>query len=313
MGELRAPGACILVFLVVVTTGCSTHTQSDTGAVSPSTEVAQTSEVSAERPSAWEGLVNPPPDIATGREQLSDEALFQDLMDNHWIRIFPTGGRNVGGPQFFKYIYENLATNHDLFLRYSQFYCGVSGSIVRPRGERRAPYDIVKIKAADGSCVLGKYYRCCWPCSCDIMKHARAEEVRVTLPLDPNQTTDSVYVLTIGDPCAKCNESPCPDLPPEVTAYQCKDGATANGLRVKDGQLTTGKEGRLVFAVLHEAAPASESEDEVSSDLMARCTPRINATTDDLKEMGGMGNIFVDVALVNSEETPTNSFEDLCE
>ena len=84
-------------------------------------------------------------------------------------------------------------------------------------------------------------------------------------------------------------------------------------MRVKDGQLTTGKEGRLVFAVLHEAAPASESEDEVSSDLMARCAPRINATTDDLKEMGGMGNIFVDVALVNSEETPTSSFEDLCE
>ena len=35
---------------------------------------------------------------------ISDEELFLDLRENHWIKIFPDGGRNSGGPQFFKYI-----------------------------------------------------------------------------------------------------------------------------------------------------------------------------------------------------------------
>ncbi len=82
----------------------------------------------------------------------TDEALFTDLLDNHWARIFPNGERNVGGPQFFKYIYEQLATSHDLFRRYSRFYCGVSGAIVRPSDRGR--YDLVTIKDNEGRCVV---------------------------------------------------------------------------------------------------------------------------------------------------------------
>ena len=100
--------------------------------------------------------------MGSKRETHDDVALFRDMMDNHWSRIFPNGGRNAGGPQFFKYIYERPATSHDLFKRYSRFYCGVSGSIVKPGGER---YDVVKIKDAKGQCIVGKYHRCCWPCS----------------------------------------------------------------------------------------------------------------------------------------------------
>ena len=183
----------------------------------------------------------------------SDAALFEDLLDNHWSRIFPNGRRNVGGPQFFKYIYERLATDHNLFKRYSKFYCGVSGAIVRPRDGDVGRYDTVKIKDENGECVIGKYFRCCWPCVCDIMKHARAEAVTVQLPLDETQTEETYWVLTMGDPCHRCEASPCPDLPPEVQAYQCQNGITANGLRVHNGQFTTGAEGRLVFALLHDA------------------------------------------------------------
>jgi hypothetical protein len=241
----------------------------------------------------------------------TDEALFRDLLDNHWARIFPNGGRNVGGPQFFKYIYERLATSHDLFKRYSRFYCGVSGAIVRPSDRGR--YDLVKIKDNEGRCVVGKYYRCCWPCLCDIMKHARVEQATLRLPNDPSGQEETYWVLTIGDPCHRCASSPCPDLPPEVTTYACKDNVTSNGLRVSEGRLTSGNSGRLVFALLHDAAPADQTDEVVTADLMTRCTPRINASPEALKAMGGMGNIFVDVARVNSDETITNTFDDLCE
>ena len=79
------------------------------------------------------------------------------------------------------------------------------------------------------------------------------------------------------------------------------------------GQLTSGP-GRLVFALLHDAAPADQTEEDVSAEaLEAMRTPRINATPEELDAMGGMGNIFVELARVNSDEVLTNSLDDLCE
>ena len=244
------------------------------------------------------------------RRAATDKELFGDLIDNHWKKIFPLGGRNVGGPQFFKYIYERLATNHDLFQRYNRFYCGVSGSIVSPN--RPKTYDVVKAKGVNGECIYGRYHNCCWPCSCDLMKYARAERVSITFEQDPEQKTRDYYVLTIGDPCYRCEALPCPDLPPEVTTYACQGGATANGLRVKDGRLTNDKDGRLVFALL-ETLDVDTSTLTVDADLMKICGPRFNASPAELDSMGGMGNIFVNVARVNSDETMKNSVLDLCE
>jgi hypothetical protein len=258
-------------------------------------------------PSSTGGLLAP---VVETQDNTTDEALFEDLLDNHWARIFPNGDRNVGGPQFFKYIYEQLATSHDLFKRYSRFYCGVSGAIVRPSDE--AQYELVKIKNNAGRCVVGKYYRCCWPCACDIMKYARVEQATLRLPNDPSGQEETYWVLTIGDPCYRCASSPCADLPAEVTTYECKDNVTSNGIRVSEGRLTNGP-GRLVFALLHDAVPADQVDEAMMADLMARCTPRINASPEELKAMGGMGNIFVEVARVNSDETLTNTLDDLCD
>ncbi|MEM6732432.1 MAG: hypothetical protein AAF658_12815 [Myxococcota bacterium] len=238
----------------------------------------------------------------------SDQELFDDLMQNHYIRIFPFGGRNSGGPQFFEYIYEHLATSHALFERYNRFYCGVSGSIIKP--ERRNASDVVKVKASDGSCVVGTYHRCCWPCDCDVMKFARAEKVSISLPNDPTGVARDYYLLTIADPCAKCDSSPCPEFPREVTAYRCEAYRTANGLRVKDGRLTREPDGRLVFAMLHDASPASQAS--VDSRLVAKCMRRINADPAELKRLGGMGNIFVNLALIGDETVYDNSPADLC-
>ena len=145
------------------------------------------------------------------------------------------------------------------------------------------------------------------------MKHAQVEEVDLKLPLDESDSIQTYWVLTIGDPCHRCTQSPCSDLPPEVSTYECRDGITANGLRVHNRQLTDGPNGRLVFALLHDAARGTETERTVSDELLTRCAPRINATPSELKEMGGMGNIFVDVALINTADTPSNTFDDLCD
>ena len=145
------------------------------------------------------------------------------------------------------------------------------------------------------------------------MKHARAEPVTLTLPKDQTEEKATYWVLTIDDPCGRCTALPCPELPPEVTAYDCNGGVTQNGLRVKDGQLATGKEGRLIFAVLLDAKPANETTATVDVDLMRMCQRRIDATPAVLDTLGGMGDIFVKLALVNTDETFTNSNADLCE
>ena len=276
--------------------------------------VVQSNSMSSETKGDKTNIVqNKIPSISSdiGETNISDEELFLDLRENHWIKIFPNGGRNAGGPQFFKYIYENLATSHDLFQRYNKFYCGVSGSIVYPGNEER--YDIVKVKDMNGQCVVGEYRRCCWPCSCDVMKHARAESVEIQLPNDPNLEVADYWVLTIGDPCHKCDDMPCEDLPEEVTGYQCKDGHTQNGLRVFQGKLTTEREGRLVFAMLHNVDTQNLTSSSVPSELLNACQPRINANPIELQNMSGMGNIFVDLSLINSSEHYSNNNDDLCQ
>ena len=68
--------------------------------------------------------------------KIDEMALFDEMMKNHYSKIFPNGNRNSGGPMFFKYIYENLASNHAEFMAYNKFYCGVSGSIIMPNRQK---------------------------------------------------------------------------------------------------------------------------------------------------------------------------------
>ncbi len=200
---------------------------------------------------------------------------FDRLMSQFNV-IFPSkngrGNRNAGGPQFYKFISE-MGLSIEEFKLYNQFYCGVSGSPIDPN--RTNIVKNISVKTLDGNEIVGSYYHCCWPCLCDIMKYARVEEHTITLS-DGDYTHN---VLTIEDPCQKEEK-----IPQSVTAYQC-NGITENGIRTSSG--------RLIFALLHEALPDDSLEFSTN-----QCQERMNTDPDDLR--GGMGDIFVKLAIINN-------------
>ena len=56
------------------------------------------------------------------------QTLFDNFIREHFSVIFPNGGRNAGGPQFYEYIVNTLNLDKEHFKLYNQFYCCVSGS-----------------------------------------------------------------------------------------------------------------------------------------------------------------------------------------
>jgi hypothetical protein len=234
------------------------------------------------------------------------ENLFSDLLENHYDKIFPNNAnRNSAGFRFFKYIYDNLATSNELFDIYNQFYCAVSGSIVSP--SRPNNYDILKVNDNNNNCVYGKYYRCCTPCNCDIMKYATVIDVNLEIPKNSGKFY-SKKLLTIGDPCI--DES---KLPPQLdkNVFRCKNNLLEKGYRVNKDNVLTENEGRLVIGVLYPLEE-NESKDMVqrSLNICLSGTKRLLNSPDELRY--GMGDIFVKLALINNNKNYTNTISDLC-
>lgn len=204
---------------------------------------------------------------------------YKKLMEN-FNTIFPNRNRNAGGPQWFKYIVDMNLNKNDFEL-FNSFYCGVSGSPVDP--ERGKVFDHVIVKDLENNDIYGKYYRCCWPCLCDIMKYARVDKYDIVLD-DDKVTYD---VLTIEDPC--CNES---KIPKSVTSYKCKNGKTQNGVYSRNG--------RLIFALFYDTINLKDKDNrhykDNISDVLERCSERMNTEPDKLR--GGMGDIFVNLSLI---------------
>ena len=209
---------------------------------------------------------------------------FKNLMNN-FETIFPKNNRNAGGVQFYHYIYNNRnMLTKDLFMLYNTYYCGVSGSPVDPK--RGNTYDIIEVSNNDNTKkYVGKYYRCCWPCLCDVMKYAKAEVFTVELSDGPHEH----IVLVIDDPCYKEDK-----IPKDVSSFDCENDITLNGIRSDSG--------KLIFAVLHEHTEYS-NEDDYSEEhkvnlkkVKDKCRERMETEPDDL--MGGMGDIFAKLATI---------------
>ena len=225
--------------------------------------------------------------------------LYQNLQKN-WLMIFPNSNRNAGGVQFFNYIYNNMNLTKKEFDICNKFYCGVSGSVILPENilSKNGAKSFVMIKHIDGGFVCGFYYRCCWPCACDIMNHnlVLAEDINLKLKDGEYKYT----VLTIPDPCKKSivvdNKEVLPN--PEdktkewgiVSSFKCKNKLTSNSYKTKNN--------RLVFAVLFNSKKCKLSEYKNSkyfdNSLYQKCQERKDPSSD-LKNWG-MGDVFIKLA-----------------
>lgn len=227
------------------------------------------------------------------------EETFSNLQ-SHWNKIFPDGNRNSGGVQFFKYIVSELNPSIEEFNMYNKFYCGVSGSIVMPqRIINNSAHDFVRIKHINGKYYCGNYYRCCWPCSCDIMNE-NLSVLAEDLTLNLRDGNLNITVLTINDPCANSKiinnietlTDPSDSNKPwnQVSSFKCQNKSTSNGYKTNSG--------RLVFAVLFDAKECSLDEYKMDNfynkELNENCLKRKNK--DDPLSNWGMGDIFINLA-----------------
>ena len=216
--------------------------------------------------------------------------VFNNFMDNHYSTIFPDGGRNAGGPMFYHYFVNNMNLDRDHFKLYNQFYCGVSGSIVSPNRSGGNISNHVVLEDISGDQWFGKYYRCCVPCLCDIMRYAKVEKHTVQLTDGPYEH----HVITIDDPCSNPT-----NIPPQVSSFTCSNGMTFNGERTSSG--------RLIIAVLY--GPDENPEEPIHYDSTVHtidgdqyCNGRICQDPTELQ--GGMGDIFVLLSLAGNNNTP---------
>lgn len=240
------------------------------------------------------------------KETFNDNnALFDDLMNNHYQQIFPNNAnRNAAGYRFFQYIYDNLATDERLFDIYNTFYCAVSGSIVSPSNQNN--FDIIKVSDLNGNCVVGRYYRCCTPCNCDIMKYAKVVATNIEMPKNSGNYIVR-NLLTIGDPCVNENQIP---QGIDRNVFTCQNNLISNGYHVHNNRLTK-ENGRLVIGILYPL----QANDNINTDQsVSMCTGnndgRFFQSPNNLRY--GMGDIFVKLALVNNDKVYNNNLSDLC-
>ena len=200
-------------------------------------------------------------------EGFTDRELYENLMNDFSI-IFPDRNRNSGGPQFYHHI-VSMNPSIEEFIKYNTFYCAVSGSPIDPDSEGISDYIIVN--GLDNKTYYGKYYRCCWPCSCDIMRDNLVLVEDFTLSLRDVDYTHKV--LTINDPCLYEDR-----IPSEITCFECENDMTQNGIHTDSG--------RLIIGILHDA---EEYEYQDIDDIISICNTRNSTPIDELR--GGMGDI----------------------
>ena len=216
------------------------------------------------------------PAKAAAQSPSTEEALYQELRES-WDDIFPTGNRNAGGAMFFKHILENY---HDLneFMIMSRFYCPVSGSFVDPAAQ---PEFVYVEDDTSGRPICGSFYRCCWPCSCDIMRMTKVKRTVLEFSDGPAE----VHLFVIENPCAK------PDFPPEISRAAFCDGQNINEANVH------AIDNDIVIGVLHDSFECSLEQVAwigLHRVTGGQCLPRNQTPVDQLQ--GGMGDIFVRLA-----------------
>ena len=210
-------------------------------------------------------------------ESFADEKNYYKELITDWSRIFPDQNRNAAGPKFFKYIIDKEITFKD-FTEFNKLYCAVSGSLIDPNSE---PDFLFAIESKTNKKICGDYYKCCIPCSCDIMKYSEVEKMKYKF-LDGLK---EFYVFTIKNPCNKN------DFPDRVNKNYFCDGEKINNDQVYN------LNGRIVIGLLHKGRSCKKEEIDFikSHEVTGRfCELRNNTPLESLE--AGMGDIFIKLA-----------------
>ena len=207
----------------------------------------------------------------------AEEKNYHKELITDWSRIFPDQNRNAAGPKFFKYIIDKKITYKD-FIEFNKLYCAVSGSLIDPDSEP----DFLFVNESDTNTkICGNYYKCCIPCSCDIMKYSKVQKMKYKF-------VDGIrefFVFTIKNPCNK------KDFPNRVNKdYFC------DGKKINDNQVYNLND-RIVIGLLHDGRSCNKDEiDYVKSHQVTGryCELRNNTPLENLD--AGMGDIFIKLA-----------------
>ena len=213
-------------------------------------------------------------------KSFAGEKNYHKELITDWSRIFPDKNRNAAGPKFFKHILTKEITYQD-FVEYNKLYCAVSGSLIDPNSK---PEFVYLKNAENEEKICGFYYKCCYPCSCDLMKYSNVKKMKYTF----TDGEKEFFVLTIKNPCSK------KDFPREVNKdYFCK------GNKLDNNQVFVLDE-RLVIGLFHNATKCnSQSIAAIDSHEVTGqyCELRNNAPLEEVQ--GGMGDIFIRLAKDN--------------
>ena len=203
----------------------------------------------------------------------AENAKLHQELQNSWINIFPTGNRNAGGPLFFNHIFEKYKKSKE-FLEANKLYCPVSGSFIRPKS---IPDLISVAEIGSEKLICGKIYRCCWPCSCDVMRSVKVKKEKLRF----SDRVQDIYLLLIKNPCKKS------EFPQQVSRNLFCNGENINAKRIYT------VDGMPVIGVLHQAAECTKRDlDNIKDNWITgrQCMLRNYTPIDNLQ--GGMGGIF---------------------
>ena len=207
----------------------------------------------------------------------AEEKNYHKELITDWSRIFPDQNRNAAGPKFFKYIIDKEITYKD-FVEFNKLYCAVSGSLIDPDSE---PDFLFVNESETNTKICGNYYKCCIPCSCDIMKYSKVQKMKY-------EFVDGIkefFVFTIKNPCNKN------DFPNRVNKDYFCDGNKINYKQVYN------LNDQIVIGLLHDGRNCNKDEiDYVKSHQVTGryCELRNNTPLENLD--AGMGDIFIKLA-----------------
>ena len=210
-------------------------------------------------------------------KSFAEEKNYHKELITDWSRIFPDKNRNAAGPKFFKYIIDKEITYED-FIEFNKLYCAVSGSLIDPNSDSEFLF-VEETKTKKKIC--GNYYRCCVPCSCDLMKYSETQKMKYEF----KDGLKEFYVLTIKNPCDK------QDFPNRVNKDYFCDGKKINKSEVYS------LDDRIVIGLLHNGKSCEKNEiDFVKSHQVTGryCELRNNTPLENLD--AGMGDIFIKLA-----------------